>query len=679
MQLNQFLERHNPSNVFSSMDVQFAKFLLAEFNQHDYAVAGLLVSHELSKGNVCLDFELPNELLSSTELNKLYESLLLLNDSHDFMDNGPMVLEGRKLYLEKYHHYEQQLANNILARLKPMPWLPEQMDKAKASFSNLFKLSDSAHLETEAKDTHHIDWQAIAAYTSARSQFSVISGGPGTGKTTTVIRLLAILSELYQGHFKRKPIIKLAAPTGKAANRLSESIIQAKHELAVDDSIKQTIPEEALTLHRLLGRQPSGQFKFHRFNPLHLDVLLIDEASMVDLPMMAKVLDAMPVSQQGLGQIILLGDKDQLASVEAGSVLADICDNEVDHGFSENTAAEMAKVLPFDLVAMEQTNDVTPPLIEATGAEIRNHICHLRKSYRFDANSGIGHLAKAANSGDGSAWQTELAKGHNDVTFLELSDSQYEAFIESAAAQYSNYLELVTSNDGGLTEEQAIQVHQAFSTFQVLCALKDGPLGVEGLNEKIEQSLKRQGVIGQSNTFYLGRPVIILENDYGLNLYNGDVGIILPQASDSGPLAKACFMGAGGQVRWLQPSRLPKHETVFAMTIHKSQGSEFDHCALALPDYSVPIMSKELIYTGITRAKKQLTLLAKTQLVNQALGQKVMRASGLGQRLWNSGQSTDDKNSNTGQLTAQDNVPKEQQELTSSKENTDPNGQISLF
>lgn len=671
MQLNQFISTHNEcgqfnqSNIFSSMDIQFAKFLLAEFHDDSYAIAGLLVSYELSKGNVCLDFDLPNDVINASALSELYDQLLTLKNNHGVMANGPMVLEGKKLYLEKYYHYEQQLAENIKSRLSSMPWSSELMDKTKASFIKLFNLNAGGNQE--------LDWQAIAAYTSAISQFSVISGGPGTGKTTTVIRLLAVLTELYQGHFTRKPIIKLAAPTGKAANRLSESIIQAKQALDVDDSIKDSIPEEALTLHRLLGRQPSGQFKFHRYNPLHVDVLLIDEASMVDLPMMAKVMDAMPSIAQGGGQIILLGDKDQLASVEAGSVLADICDNEVDHGFSESFADDLAKVLPF----------TETPEIEPFGADIRNHICHLRKSYRFDEASGIGYLARAANAGDISAWQTHLEAGHGDVRFLELSDAQYDAFIEAAADEYSNYLNLIASNDSGLTDEQAIQVHQGFSTFQVLCALKDGPLGVEGLNQKIEKVLQSRGIIAHSGSFYGGRPVIILENDYGLNLYNGDVGIVLPQRTDSGVVNKACFMGAGGQVRWLQPSRLPKHETVYAMTIHKSQGSEFHHCALALPDYSVPIMSKELIYTGITRAKKQLTLLAKSQLVHQALGQKVLRASGLGERLWQVKEHQDDpgyQDQGTAPKLEADNTElKAEIQIEQDKESTDPNGQFSLF
>jgi len=264
------------------------------------------------------------------------------------------------------------------------------------------------------------------------------------------------------------------------------------------------------------------------------------------------------------------------------------------------------------------------------GTPFADCLALLRKSYRFDESSGIGHLAKAANAGDYLAWRNTLADDRADIQAMPLTEDSYLTFIKQAAADYQSYFNLI--QDSGMNDDQARELHKQFSCYQVLCALKDGPLGVSGLNEAIEKRM----VSGKDlQTWYAGRPVIILENDYGLNLYNGDIGIVLPHSSDGREVTlKVTFVGSDGQIRWLQPSRLPKHETVYAMTIHKSQGSEFDHCALVLPDHSAPILSKELIYTGVTRAKQRLTLLYQETMVKQALSQKVQRASGLGYRLW---------------------------------------------
>jgi len=437
--------------------------------------------------------------------------------------------------------------------------------------------------------------------------------------------LLALLVKVYQDAQQRAPIIRLAAPTGKAAMRLTESIIQAKQKLDMEDSILNGIPQGAETLHRLLKPSRNGGFEFNQHNPLHLDVLVVDEASMVDLPMMAKLVSALPQH----GQLILLGDKDQLASVEAGSVLADICDNEVSHGFSQNQVDDLENILGIQFA---------PNMIESQGAVMRDALCQLRKSYRFDEKSGIGHLAKAANAGDFNSWKNTLDAQLGDIEAMMLSDQAYQSFIGLAAQNYGRYFSLI--DEGGMDSEQARHLHSEFARYQVLCALKEGVLGVSGLNQAIEGKIQRNrqvdgSTLEERSTWYSGRPVIILENDYGLNLYNGDIGIALPQTNENGKVSlKVTFVGSDGQIRWLQPSRLPKHETVFAMTIHKSQGSEFEHCALVLPDHSAPILSKELIYTGITRAKQRLTLLYQDSVVKHALSQRVQRASGLGFRLW---------------------------------------------
>jgi len=603
------------------MDMAFSRFIQdLDENCPALEVVAYLLSQTLGKGNVCLDFN-QHETLSEQQLTGLWSSIsessvvcVLAQDEH-MQDNIhlPLVLHGKRLYLQRYWLYERALHHSISSKMVNMPW---PLESQNTLIKELFSLTTSANSDT--------DWQAVAACVAANKQFSVISGGPGTGKTTTVIRLLAILIHQYQTHHKRQPIIKLAAPTGKAAMRLTESINGAKQSLQVSDDIKRQIPQQASTLHRLLSRNRKGEFKYNASNPLHLDVLIVDEASMVDLPLMSKLMSALPPH----GQIILLGDKDQLASVEAGSVLADICDSEARHGYSDDNK-NLITTLSGQALEVEE--------LEPQGAPLRDHICQLRKSYRFHENSGIGFLARAANDGDFPAWQDTARKGFEDLNLLSLSDQVFDDFIKLAASQYQPYLKLIDRQ--GCSDEQAQAIYDAFNQFQVLCALRDGPLGVAGLNEAIEHSLARRQAIESSSQWYYGRPIMVMENDYGLNLYNGDIGIILPLQDVAGVVrAKVAFIGSDGNVRWIQPSRLPKHDTVYAMTVHKSQGSEFNHCALVLPDYHASVVSKELIYTGITRAKKQLTLLARDSVIQSGLKSKVQRFSGLRDRLW--GQTT---------------------------------------
>ena len=606
--------------LIREIDIQFGGFLKElDPSNEVLEVVGFLLSQTLGKGNVCLDFSQSHELLSSNQLDLLFQKIqssqviTVLGDKAFFESDikTPLVLKERRLYLQRYWLYEMALHSSIKEKMQAMPWPTKEQGML---VQQLFSLNKKGDIEQK------IDWQAVAICIAANKQFSVISGGPGTGKTTTVIRLLALLISLYQGHFKRFPIIKLAAPTGKAAMRLTESINGAKQKLNFDDAIKSHIPSEASTLHRLLSRNRKGEFKYNQFNPLHLDVLIVDEASMVDLPLMSKLMSALPKH----GQIILLGDKDQLASVEAGSVLADICDNEAHHGYSMNNSQLIHEISQQTLPKED---------MEPKGAMLRDHICQLRTSYRFHENSGIGYLARAANKGNFSQWQKTARSGFEDLNLIALSDDAFEVFIKDCAEQYKQYLAKIDIQ--GCTDQQALEIYDLFNQFQVLCALREGPLGVMGLNEAIESQLNKLALIDKSESWYMGRPVMVMENDYGMNLYNGDIGIILPLKDDLGVVRpKAAFINSEGAVRWLQPSRLPVNETVYAMTVHKSQGSEFSHCALVLPDYHASVVSKELIYTGITRAKQKLTLLARDSVIKSGLKSRVQRSSGLRDRLW---------------------------------------------
>jgi len=344
MTLEQYLTRIDHHHI-RLLDRQFAHFLQElEPTTDVLELTGFVLSAHLGMGHVCLDFSQPHEYLSADELQKIKHGLLecelvciaqqTVADSH-LSVSQPLVLDGDRLYLQRYWLYETQLETSIKQKLISKNW---NLTDQQAFISQLFNLN---------KEDKEINWQAIAACIAVQQGFSVISGGPGTGKTTTVIRLLALLIQLYQTQASSNPIIKLVAPTGKAAMRLTESISSAKQALNVSDELKQFIPEQASTVHRLLKSNGKGEFKYNRLNPLHLDVLIVDEASMVDLPLMAKLLAALPSH----GQLILLGDKDQLASVEAGSVLADICDSESQHGYSSSMVQTLTHLTQMNLDA----------------------------------------------------------------------------------------------------------------------------------------------------------------------------------------------------------------------------------------------------------------------------------------------------------------------------------------
>lgn len=615
----------------SPLDRAFAGFLLDQDAHASEAVlwAGALLSHQLERGEVYLDLEklcldpgltlaLPNDEAwqsdqqdSATELNtfqaytlqdwqdKLRQSCLVAIGS----GNTPLVLQGNRLYLRRYWHYQQIVDNEIARRLQPIRTaLPASIQ---ASLRALF-----------AGDQPQPDWQKIACILALRARFAIITGGPGTGKTTTLTKLLSLLIELAEAENQRKPTILLAAPTGKAAARVSESIANALANLPLPDAIKAQIPQKASTLHRLLGSRPdSRRYRHHRHNPLLADIVIVDEASMIDLEMMAALLDALPDT----AQLILLGDKDQLASVEAGSVMGDLCRGAAQAAYDEATR---------DWI--QHYADITLEASIRPGSAINQQTVMLRHSHRFGAQSGIGQLARAVNAGDAVRTDAILAdtKTYPDLERLALVDANDIKFrrliVAADAAQgkfgYGHYLKIIAQRPAGADayEQWALAVLQAFDRFQILCALRRGDWGVEGINQRIEQWL----FTGQKAAlWYEGRPVMITRNDYNLGLMNGDIGIAL---RDAGGRLRVVFPGdesqGHGKLRWLSPMRLPDVETAFAMTVHKSQGSEFAHVALMLPPVRSPVITRELIYTGITRAKQRFTLLeSRSEVLAQAI------------------------------------------------------------
>jgi exodeoxyribonuclease V alpha subunit len=680
--LDQWVER----GWLRALDAGFARFLWIE-EPHAPSLlllAAALASHQLGRGHVCLDLQAtlddpafalslppdgpqvqmateppkaPTEVLAGVDLSRWLAALDQPALVGTGAGNTPLVLVGTRLYLRRYWQYEQDVRAGIERRLAASLGLEAslQADTARAALDVLFP--------SRPAQAEGADWQKLACALAARSAFSIITGGPGTGKTTTVVRLLALLQTLAlgnaaQAHRVARPLrIRLAAPTGKAAARLNESIAGAVAQLPVarlpnGAAVQQAIPTVVTTLHRVLGTRPdSRRFRHDASNPLPVDVLVIDEASMVDLEMMAGVLDALPAS----ARLILLGDKDQLASVEAGAVLGELCQRAGEGHYTPATR---------DWLQAATGERIEAAMLDVEGTALDQSVAMLRQSHRFSAESGIGQLAALVNAGDAAAVARIWTHGHADLALLVCSasdDASFKALVidgeggAAASAQlfgangepararhgYRHYLETMHARqpDRHAAPEAfdawAREVLKAHGEFQLLCALRRGPWGVEGLNKRVARLLQEEGLIAVRGEWYPGRPVLVTRNDYELGLMNGDIGITLelPGAAPESSVLRVAFPagdGAGG-IKWVLPSRLQAVETVLALTVHKSQGSEFTHAALALPDTFSPILTRELVYTGITRARAFLTLAVpegKTVL-ERAVYAKVHRASGL--------------------------------------------------
>lgn len=580
-----------------------AQFALTVAGNDDPAVtlAAALLSHDAGEGHVCLPL---SRLMLTEEAHPLlvawisetatpidWKKRLLASAAVSCGDSpAPLILCGNRLYLNRMWCNERTVARFFNE-------VNQAIDVDEAQLSRI--------LDALFPTTDEVNWQKVAAAVALTRRISVISGGPGTGKTTTVAKLLAALIQMADGERCR---IRLAAPTGKAAARLTESLGAALRQLPLTDAQKKRIPEDASTLHRLLGAQPGSQrLRHHAGNPLHLDVLVVDEASMIDLPMMSRLIDALPPH----GRVIFLGDRDQLASVEAGAVLGDICAY-VNAGFTAERARQLSRL----------TGCAIPAGAGTQAASLRDSLCLLQKSYRFGSDSGIGKLAAAINCGDRSAIQAVFQQGFSDIEKRTLQSSDdYAGMLDEALAGYGRYLRLLHEK---ATPEAILQ---AFNEYQLLCALREGPFGVGGLNDRIEQAMVQQRKIHRHphSRWYEGRPVMIARNDSALGLFNGDIGIAL----DRGQGLRVWFAMPDGAIKSVQPSRLPEHDTTWAMTVHKSQGSEFDHAALILPSQRSPVVTRELVYTAVTRARRRLSLYADERILAGAIVTRTERRSGL--------------------------------------------------
>lgn len=564
------------SAVLSSLDVEFAHLLgrLSKQSDEAFLLAAALASRWVQDGHVCLELPalagkaLPLEEVPPGCCPDLEAWLAVLRKHPCVCEPGdgslrPLLLDRQRLYLYRYWDYEQRLVKDL--RQRASATLPE---------CELEQASLRQRLQALFPDMPTHPQQEQAILTALRRPLSIISGGPGTGKTTTVVKILALLLEQAAQPLR----IALLAPTGKAAARLQQSVRQA----CPQGSLEAQLPTTAFTLHRWLGVIPhSPYFRRNARHPVPVDVVVLDEASMVDLALMTKLVEAIPAT----ARLILLGDKDQLTSVEAGAVLGDIWRGAEQSGH----------------------------------AALRATLALLETSHRFAEDSGIARLARCVNQGDSAGAQSLLIAHRTagkDLYWQETT--QVDALRDWVVAQYRAYLRY--------REPQAAL--DAFARCRVLCARRSGPHGVSGLNQQIEHWLRGAGLLHTEGRWYAGRPVMITENDYQLELFNGDIGLLLPDAQGR---LRAYFPAnrAGLSPRGFLPTRLPGHDTAYAMTIHKSQGSEFEHLALILPPEPGPLLSRELLYTGLTRARASLLLNARAEIIDYALSHRVQRMSGL--------------------------------------------------
>lgn len=569
----------------SGLDVELARTLgrIADETRAEVLLATACASREVRAGHVCLELSrlaaaafLPGadeepfpapRWPALDEWRRALAASPLVGDGRD-ADSRPLVLDpAGRLYLQRYWRHQQRLA----AALR------ELLAQGADDVDEPLLAAGLDRIFGTARDGSPGDSAREAAELAVRRRFTVVTGGPGTGKTWTVARILALLAQQLSARGRRLRAT-LLAPTGKAAMRLAEAIGKAKRDLSdkVDEAALAMVAEETSTIHRCLrplGR--SGSRFYHGPEaPLATDVVVVDEASMVDLALMSRLVAALPPR----ARLVLLGDADQLASVEAGSVLADLC-------------------------------------------QAGEGVVHLSRGHRFAGGGSIAALADAIRAGDADRVLDVLESGtYPEVERFEVdADRPGEAIRRAALAGYSPYL----------LEAAPEQRLDRFAAFRILCAHRRGPVGVEELNRFVEDALAEAGLVdpGPGET-YLGRPIIVTRNDYDLELFNGDVGIVVEDEAEPG--RRRVLFGSGrGRARRISPARLPPHETVYAMSVHKSQGSEFGSIAILLGDARSPLLTRELLYTAVTRARERVSIHASREAIAEAVRRPVRRASGL--------------------------------------------------
>jgi exodeoxyribonuclease V alpha subunit len=512
----------------------------------------------------------------------------------------PLVIDGEYIYLRRFFDFESRIATALAARAQ--------------SAAAATPLASAAALESlfPPRTGASPQWQKVAAALALERRLVIISGGPGTGKTTIVAALIAALLD-------RHPDLRiaLAAPTGKAAARMMDALAQRARHLP--EEIRRKLPVETHTVHRLLGAGAmAGRFRHHASNPLALDLLVVDEASMLDLALATRLVDALPPTSR----LVLLGDKDQLAAVEAGAVFADLS---AGWRFGAEEAARLAALAGV------------PEALLRTGAgepSLEDSVVWLSESYRFRTDSGIGRLAREINAGQGLSALAVLKAGTDaSVSWIaDDGDKPCAATLAALEAGYAPYFDVLTRSATEPLESRVAQAFAAFDRFRVLVAVNEGLRGLEAINAHLVRHAREVLGEGASNPFWTGRPVIVLRNDPFSGLHNGDIGITLPDPDAAGA-PRVFFPGTGDGYRAFPPQRLPECGTAFALTVHKSQGSEFDEVFLLLPTAPVRVLTRELLYTGVTRARVRVVAAGSEPVFVAACGMRAERFSGLKARL----------------------------------------------
>ena len=557
---------------------------------------------------------------------------------------SPLVLHRGRLYLRRYWNWESRVAAQVRARTRDDIAADTPIDAAEARrwLDRLFPPTTPSSPATSRKQAETdpdtaIDWQKLACALALHGRFTVITGGPGTGKTYTAARLLVLLQALHRGAHPLR--VALAAPTGKAAARLRQAIDAAlaalrptiERDLFAHDPT--AAPGPARTLHALLGaRASTRRLRHDASQPLEVDVLFVDEASMVHLEMMDALLDALPRG----ARLVLLGDKDQLASVEAGAVLGDLCAGAEAGGYSAATRERARALAGITLPARYLAGD------DGGADALAQHVAMLRTSHRF--GGAIGALAAAVNRGDAAGVVKQFTTSTDEAVAHDAAAHEPAALRTLAvegrpgAAGYRACFERLRARPANADAfaEWARAVLTDFDRLRVLCAVRAGPHGVHEVNGAIEQALADARLLpARRGEWYEGRPVMVTRNDAALGVFNGDIGITLrppgvPGAQGAAAQPLRVYFLEAGALRSVSTSRLADVETAFALTVHKSQGSEFEHVLLVLPDDDVPVLTRELLYTAITRARSAFTLAAADlALVQRAVQRLTWRSSGL--------------------------------------------------
>ena len=579
--MNSLLHSLARNGDISWLSYYFAEFIATQAQSEIddlLSLSAALVSEANQAGNVCIDLASYHQrpLFSSSRIDtseipwgiesaRWCQQLSASDCVGGPEQIAPLTLDGERLYLNRYWYYENCVAEKINAMLK----LEIDVDAEQVSRQLELLFADSASVDPDQK---------LAAMTAASNRFCVVSGGPGSGKTSTVLRILSMLIAL-----EPETRIALTAPTGKAAARMLNSINQRINRIDIDQEIRAALPAEASTVHRLLGIRRHGS-RYHEHHPLPVDCVVVDEASMIDLELMYHLLSALPAH----ARLILLGDRDQLASVAAGNVLGDIT------GHGKKVASGMTA--------------------------LTSSIVLLRNNYRFDQDSAIGEIAALVNQGQKTAAINLL--GQNDKGLRWYVENQDQINADALAWLYDAYQPIFTCK----SPEAALEV---YDTTRVLCATNRGPLGVESLNRMISSALLQRNQLPESE-LYSGLPIMITRNHHDLGLFNGDTGILWSYENK----LRACFRDSTGAIRDLAINRLPGFTPAWASTVHKSQGSEFDSVLLILPtDPESGALSRELLYTAITRARRQFILHAPVNVVSSSIEKLSRRHSGLAQKL----------------------------------------------